>query len=122
MHLDILGSSDILHLRSLNNIITNVINKSYKNGGRFVTVGREVGPTPLHNMTFAGVSGFAFQGTYAHIILGRSPASSCVLTKSMLAWENAFFWMFPPTLAPLSAVQVASNHIYIYIYLYTLQM
>ena len=118
MHLDILGSSDILHLRSLNNIITNVINKSYKNGGRFVTVGREVGPTPLHNMTFAGVSGFAFQGTYAHIILGRSPASSCVLTKSMLAWENAFFWMFPPTLAPLSAVQVASNHIYIYIFIY----
>ncbi|CAL5223543.1 g6075 [Coccomyxa viridis] len=101
------ATADILHLTKVNPYVASTL------GGTFSAhLPRQMSGSPqLRGDAYTGISGFAFQGTNAHVILGRkaqSAGSATLLAKAQ--WQRKRHWFSPqPHLLLIQAITGAAE-------------
>lgn len=91
-----LAEFPIMHLRTLNPLITGILAGS---SGGVVALPRQGGALPQGRQSFAstGISSFAFQGTNAHAVLQASAtAEAATPAVAALTWRQQRQWVLPP--------------------------
>lgn len=86
----------IMHLRTLNPLITGIMEGS---SGGLVTLPRQGGALPLGRQPLAstGISSLAFQGTNAHAVLQASAtAEAAPPAVAAVTWQQHRQWVLPP--------------------------
>ena len=98
--------SPILHLRTINHHVQNLLPSS-----QIIQIPREAAPL-LSGDSLWGLSAFAFQGTNAHVVIGRSADGRKV--KDFLSWfcsEKRRYWICPEAHPLITCVSLKSESI-----------
>ena len=85
-----------LHIRQMNNIVSNIIDRHYLADGRTLSIPRQsFGNTTYGFALFGGISAFAFQGTNAHAVICMTEAELDDICIVETVWGKGYSWMTP---------------------------